>query len=271
MKHGKTERRPMALHSESADVLGYAMSAVSWAQTLELVDEWAGEHQSRFACLCNAHVVMTARRNARLDTAIRQADLALPDGMPIALLMKIGKHRDQKRIAGADLMWRYCERAERSGQSIFLFGSTPHTLTELRLRLRGAFPALVIAGHYSPPFGPMSESEDRRAIEMINGSRAHTVFVGLGCPKQEIWMSEHRGLINGVMIGVGAAFDFHAGVIPRAPVWMQNVGMEWFHRLITEPRRLWRRYLITNLQFLGAIFWHGLFAKARDKRRTTDA
>jgi len=257
----------VALHPESVDVLGYALSAVSWAQALELIEEWAQERQSRFACLCNTHVMMTARSNVRLDRAIRQADLVLPDGMPIALLMRVGKHRDQQRIAGADLMWRYCGKAESSGQSIFLLGGTPHTLELLRLRLHAAFPALAIAGYYSPPFRPMSESEDRHVTDIINGSGAHTVFVGLGCPKQEIWMSEHRGLINAVMLGVGAAFDFHAGLIPRAPAWMQNIGMEWLHRLIREPKRLWHRYLTTNFQFLAVFFWRGLLRRGTAKAR----
>lgn len=261
----------MATRPDLVDVLGYPVNAISWGEVLNLLEEWSKGRQSRFACLCNTHVIMTARSNATLDRAIRDADLRLPDGMPIAILMRFSSGRDQQRIAGPDLMWRYCANAERSGQSIFLLGSTTDTLEGLKLRLENAFPALRIAGYHSPPFRAMTEEEDRYLVELINRSGAHTIFVALGCPKQEIWMSEHRGLINGVMVGVGAAFDFHAGVVPRAPIWMQNVGLEWFHRLLAEPRRLWRRYLIINVQFAGIVFWRGMFGKLRDKRRATDA
>ena len=251
----------MAKQAESVEVADYCISSLDWDQALSLVESWAARHESRYVCMCNTHVVMTARSDVRHDRAIRDADLRLPDGMPIAVLVGLATRRRQSRLSGPDFMWRYCARAERVGQTIFLLGATAKTLERLSLRLLQAFPALKVAGYYAPPFRPLSAEEDGQVIQLVRESRAHAVFVALGCPKQEIWMREHRGLINAVMLGVGAAFDFHAGVVPRAPVWVQNAGMEWLHRLITEPRRLWRRYLSTNVRFLLLMAWRAAFQK----------
>jgi N-acetylglucosaminyldiphosphoundecaprenol N-acetyl-beta-D-mannosaminyltransferase len=140
------------------------------------------------------------------------------------------------------------------GGPIFLYGSAPDTLSKLEEKLRVTFPQLRIAGSYSPPFRPLDVAEEAEVVARINSSGATTVWVSLGCPKQEKWMAKHRGHINAVMVGVGAAFDYHAETIKRAPKWMQDCGLEWLHRLASEPRRLWRRYLVTNTLFvLGAI------------------
>jgi N-acetylglucosaminyldiphosphoundecaprenol N-acetyl-beta-D-mannosaminyltransferase len=146
-------------------------------------------------------------------------------------------------------MWALCERAAKENISVYCYGSTEETLRLLRGQLAAAFPTLEITSE-SPPFRALPTNEDDLAVERINSSGAGIVFVGLGCPKQECWMAEHRGRINAVMIGVGAAFDFHAGTIKRAPKWMQNAGLEWLHRLASEPRRLWKRYLVTNTLFI---------------------
>jgi N-acetylglucosaminyldiphosphoundecaprenol N-acetyl-beta-D-mannosaminyltransferase len=147
-------------------------------------------------------------------------------------------------------MWRYCEWAAANGESIYLYGGSESTLSALTIRLMRAFPRLVIAGATSPPFRPMTVEEDAAAAAAINASGAGTVWVGLGCPKQEFWMDSHRGQVNATMIGVGAAFDYHSGTVRRAPVWLQRLGLEWLYRLGSEPRRLWRRYLFTNAYFV---------------------
>jgi N-acetylglucosaminyldiphosphoundecaprenol N-acetyl-beta-D-mannosaminyltransferase len=133
---------------------------------------------------------------------------------------------------------------------VYFFGSSPDTLEALDQRLSVAFPSLIVGGYESPPFRPLTPQEDADAVARINASGAGLVFVGLGCPKQELWMQAHRGRINAVMLGVGAAFDFHAGTVSRAPAWMRHNGLEWLHRLASEPRRLWRRYLVTNTLFV---------------------
>jgi N-acetylglucosaminyldiphosphoundecaprenol N-acetyl-beta-D-mannosaminyltransferase len=173
--------------------------------------------------------------------------------MPVAWMMRKLGFTQQARLNGPDLMWRYCEVAEREGTSIFLYGNREQTLRALQARLATVFPRLRVAGAIAPPFRRLSAEEDEAAVQRINRSGAGVVFVSLGCPKQEMWMEAHRERIEAVQIGVGAAFDYHAGTLKRAPLWMQQHGMEWLHRLCTEPRRLWRRYLFTNLMFvLGA-------------------
>jgi N-acetylglucosaminyldiphosphoundecaprenol N-acetyl-beta-D-mannosaminyltransferase len=162
-------------------------------------------------------------------------------------------HEDQERISGPDLMLHACEVASNSGVSVFFYGGSPESLQLLQANIIERFPNLKIAGAMSPPFRQLSEVEDEAVVEEINRSGAGIAWVGLGCPKQEAWMHAHRGRVHAVMVGVGAAFDFHAGRIKRAPSWMQRAGLEWLHRLLSEPRRLWRRYLVTNTLFiLGA-------------------
>jgi N-acetylglucosaminyldiphosphoundecaprenol N-acetyl-beta-D-mannosaminyltransferase len=158
---------------------------------------------------------------------------------------------NQQRINGPDLMWKYCALAQSNHESIFLYGGTPQTLQALQQRLISSFPQLKIAGAYSPPFQASTPQEDAEIVRIINASGSGTVWVALGCPKQELWMAQHRGKVNAVMIGVGAAFDYHASTIVRAPLWMQEYGLEWLHRLNAEPTRLWKRYLVTNTLFIA--------------------
>jgi N-acetylglucosaminyldiphosphoundecaprenol N-acetyl-beta-D-mannosaminyltransferase len=231
-------------------VLGSFVDAVSWNEAIEQIACWADEHASRVVSICNVHVVVTASGAPLLKNAINESDMATPDGKPVALVLRFNGFPKQERIAGPDLMWRCCARAADSGQRIFLYGSTEDTLQRLQDRLRTAFPQLQIVGALSPPFRELSPEEDAWFVTEIAKSGAQIVFVGLGCPKQELWMSAHRGRIHAVMIGVGAAFDFHAEIIRRAPEWMQDWGLEWLHRLLSEPRRLWRRYLVTNALFV---------------------
>jgi N-acetylglucosaminyldiphosphoundecaprenol N-acetyl-beta-D-mannosaminyltransferase len=149
-------------------------------------------------------------------------------------------------------MWRYFAAAAPYRESIFLYGGSPDTLERLQARIKATFPDLQIAGTYSPPFRNLTTEEDHAAVEMINRSGATTVWISLGCPKQEVWMAEHKGRIKGVLVGVGAAFGFHAGTTKRAPMWMQRMSLEWLHRLLSEPGRLWKRYLSTNTIFVFA-------------------
>ncbi|WER47336.1 WecB/TagA/CpsF family glycosyltransferase [Cupriavidus sp. WKF15] len=232
-------------------VLGSFINAVSWDEAIAVIHRWAGKRESRYVCICNVHSVVTARSNGEFSKVIKEADMCTPDGAPIAWMLRRLGFPAQERISGPDLMLRYCAHAERIGESIFLYGGRMETLLLLEQRLNEDFPALRIAGLHSPPFRNLTEDEDRQVVEKINNSGAGTVWVGLGCPKQERWMAEHRGTIKAVMIGVGAAFDYHAGTLRRAPIWMQRNGLEWLHRLCSEPSRLWKRYLLTNTLFLG--------------------
>lgn len=231
-------------------ILGSFIDAVTWDEALEAIARWADAGESRQVCICNVHVVATARKDQELSEALKEADMATPDGMPLAWLLRQEGFIDQERINGPDFMARYCELAARTGRLVFFYGSTEETLEKLQDRLLRMFPGLRIAGMHSPPFRPISSEEDEIDVREINASGASVVFVGIGCPKQELWMAQHKGRVKAVMIGVGAAFDFHAGTVKRAPVWMQERGLEWLYRLMSEPRRLWKRYLTTNMIFV---------------------
>lgn len=203
-------------------------------------------------CICNVHSVVRAWQETEFGRVVNEADMATPDGAPVAWMLRRLGHAGQQRINGPDLMWRYCEQAQLRGEPIFFYGGTEETLARMRLMLLAAFPGLKIMGAISPPFRALTPDEDATIVDQINASGAGVVFVSLGCPKQELWMAAHRGRVHAVMIGVGAAFDFHAGTTRRAPRWMQNSGLEWLHRLLSEPRRLGKRYFVTNSLFIFA-------------------
>ncbi len=242
------------MQRNGANVLGAFIDTLNWEQALGTLNQWALARESRYVCITNVHSVVTTSQDAAFARVVEEADMVTPDGAPVAwMLRKLGFPK-QQRINGPDLMWKYCEQASKRGESIFLYGSSDETLAILQPKLLAAFPGLKIAGAISPPFRALSAEEDAADVAQMNASGAGTVWVSLGCPKQEKWMAAHRGRIKAVMIGVGAAFDYHAGTIVRAPLWMQRYGLEWFHRLCSEPGRLWKRYLVTNTLFvLGAI------------------
>ena len=242
---------PESPNRPGAHVVGSYIDAVDRAGCLERIFSWTSRRESRYACLCNVHSVVTARRDPEFHHAIGSADLAVPDGAPVAWRLRALGFAGQPRVSGAELMWSCCARAEAECVPVFLVGSRPETLRALTAHLAREFPRLEVAGCYAPPFRPLTAEEDRQLTSAIADSGAGIVFVALGCPKQERWMAEHRGRIPAVMIGLGAAFDFHAGTARRAPQWMQDFGLEWLHRLASEPRRLWRRYLVTNTLFIA--------------------
>lgn len=249
------------MDQRGARVLGAFINAVDWPTALERISDWIAQRQSRYVCICNVHSVVMASQDAEFGRVVNEADMATPDGAPVAWMLRRLGFAGQRRINGPDLMWKYCEQAQARGEAVFFYGSTLDTLNDLQKRLTQAFPYLMVVGMESPPFRPLSAEEDAAIVERINRSGAGVVFVSLGCPKQEMWMAAHRGRVNAVMIGVGAAFDYHAGTIKRAPVWMQDRGLEWLHRLVSEPRRLWKRYLITNTLFVLGVAWQLLHKK----------
>lgn len=244
----------LSANRQTGRVLGIQIDALNWEDALSRLLAWGRERQSRYVAISNVHVVVTATRDAAYSAVINTADMATPDGEPVAWMLRRLGFAEQTRISGPDLMWALCERCAAKGMPVYFYGSTEATLASLETHLHEALPDLAIAGLESPPFRALTVEEDVAAVARINDSGAGIVFVGLGCPKQEFWMAAHRGRVNAVMIGVGAAFDFHAGLVRRAPRWMREHGLEWMHRLWSEPRRLWRRYLVTNTLFvLGAV------------------
>lgn len=239
-----------------ASVIGCDINAIDWDEALATILYWASRHESRYVCHCNVHSVVTAKRNMKFRRVLNDADMATPDGMPIAWVLRSLGFLGQSRISGPDLMWKYCAMAAKAGHTIYLYGGTRETLDRLSKRLLAAFPGLQIVGAEAPVFREQTPSEAAQTVERINRSGAHAVFVGLGCPKQEYWMAAQRGRISAVMLGVGAAFDYHAGTVRRAPPWMREYGLEWFYRLLSEPRRLLGRYLVTNVLFMVYIAAH---------------
>lgn len=213
---------------------------------------WAGRGESRSVCLANVHVVMEAYDDPAYRDAVNGADLVAPDGMPLVWVLRRMGHGLGDRVYGPTLTLRVLEAAAMQGLPVGFYGAAPHVLAALIENVQREFPGLCVAYSHSPPFREPTPEEDDAAVQDINVSGARILFVGLGCPKQELWMLKHKGRVQCVMLGVGAAFDFHAGATPQAPSWMQDRGLEWLFRLCMEPRRLWKRYLRHNPRF--AIF-----------------
>lgn len=242
-------------------VLEAFVDALSWDDAVGQIVRWGAARESRYVCICNVHSVVTTTRDVEFKIAVNNADMATPDGAPIAWTLRRLGHASQERINGPDLMMKYLAEAERLDQVVYFLGSTEATLAKLRVALAKRFPLLRIGGTHSPPFRPLTREEDEQVVDMINSAGANVVFVGLGCPKQEKWMYDHRGRVNAVMIGVGAAFDYHSGVLKRAPLWWQRNGLEWLYRLGAEPRRLFMRYLVTNTLFAVGLARQFVMAK----------
>lgn len=236
--------------SSFVSLLGTRIDAVSWEQAVARIVRWAVAGEARIVCLCNVHSVISAQRDPALRAAVDRADLATPDGAPLAWLMRKRGYAEQQRINGPDLMWRVLAEAERLQFPVFMLGSTAATLMLLKVAVQNTYPHLPLAGLLAPPFRTLTTAEDDAIVDTINDSGARLLLVGLGCPKQEIWMAKHRQRLHVVMLGVGAAFDYHAGTLKRAPPFWQQHGLEWLYRLAMEPSRLLKRYLVTNTLFL---------------------
>ena len=239
---------------QRVNVAGTRVSATSYEELVKLCAEWTlfeKGGRSRYICVTSVHGVIEARRDQSLRTALEDADVVTPDGMPVVWALRSFGKRHQERVYGPTLMLHLCEAAARAGQKLFLYGARPDTLQQLEERLCSKYVGLTIAGSYAPPFRNLTPQEEADIERQVVASGADLLFVGLSTPKQEKWMHSHRDSLGGVtMIGVGAAFDFHAGRTRQAPLWMQRNGLEWFFRLCVEPGRLWRRYLLTTPRFI---------------------
>ena len=234
--------------SESVNILGIALSVVNIPLASGIIDSWIRKRERHYVCLLNVHCIMESRRKPALRKVYDCAGLRTPDGMPLVWISHCKKHPLVRRVYGPDLMMTLCAVP---GYRHFLYGSSEHVLNALAENLEGRFPQMIVAGKLSPPFRPLTVSEDEHIVRLINNSQADIVWVALGTPRQDFWMRDHRVRLEApVLVGVGAAFDFLSGHKRQAPLWMQRNGLEWLFRLINEPRRLWRRYLIDNPLFL---------------------
>ncbi len=238
----------MELLGEKVDILGVKIDAVNLILACQKINHWIKERRKVYICVAPVSTIVECRRDQVYGKIINEADMVTPDGMPLVWLGRLRGHKDMQRTYGPDLMLALCQEA---GLKHFLYGASEVVLERLQEKLKEYFPSVNIVGHHAPTFSQEVAVESPEIIDRINASQADIVWVALGSPKQDFWMHRHRGRLNApVMIGVGAAFDFLAGVKPQAPRWVQRIGMEWFFRLCCEPKRLWKRYLIGNTQFL---------------------
>lgn len=232
------------------DLFGVQLSATTYDECVEVLMGAARRRQPAVAAHLAVHAVVTAATDPAQRARVNAFDIAAPDGQPVrAALNWFYRTRLPDRVYGPELMLRLCRAAAREGVSIYLYGSTPEVIDLLKCRLPRLAPGLIIAGAESPPFRPLTAEEDAETVRRINDSGAGLVFIGLGCPRQEMFAADHRDSIRAVQLCVGAAFDFHAGNKRMAPAWMQRWSLEWLFRLCQEPRRLFKRYLVTNSIF----------------------
>jgi N-acetylglucosaminyldiphosphoundecaprenol N-acetyl-beta-D-mannosaminyltransferase len=262
MRHGA----PPA--ADKLTVLGVPISKVTMPAVINLVGRWISRGEARQISTCDVHCLMRAQTDARLAEALQNADVVVPDGKPVAWTVRVRFGPGIERVCGPDLMLALCERSAQTGWRHYFYGGADGVAEALAEELQLRYPGLEVAGTECPPFRRQTAAEIAGTRQRILQSRADIVWVGLGCPKQDVWMLENASSLPGVVsIGVGAAFDFHTGRIARAPVWMQRNGLEWFHRLASEPRRLWPRYLVLAPRFVLATLPGTLVMGARRAMR----
>ena len=233
-------------------VLGVRFDAVQISGVVGRMEEWIAQRErAHYIAVSNVHGLMESQHSESFKKVLDAADLCVPDGMPVIWVGRLRGHQMERRVYGPDLFLSFCRETEGKGYRHFFYGGAAGIPEALAEKLREQFPKLEVAGTYSPPFRAITQEEDAEIVEMINGANADVLWVGLGCPKQEIWMNEHRERLRvPVLVGVGQAFDIHAGRLRQAPRWMRENGLEWLFRLAAEPRRLWRRYLVYNSEFV---------------------
>jgi N-acetylglucosaminyldiphosphoundecaprenol N-acetyl-beta-D-mannosaminyltransferase len=241
-----------AVPPASVEVLGIPLALTTYERTMDWMDATIASKQRGYVCVAAVHTVMVCQEDPELRDAVLNSDLTVPDGQPLVWAMNALGHDLPSRVYGPELMERYCERSALTGARVFLYGGRNQgALVQLALNLRRRFPGVKIVGGHSPPFRDLTPDEEQAVVDEINHSNADVVWVGIGVPKQEKWMAAFRDRLEApVLVGVGAAFDFHAGLVPQAPDWMQRTGLEWAYRLAHEPRRLWKRYAKYNPAFV---------------------
>jgi N-acetylglucosaminyldiphosphoundecaprenol N-acetyl-beta-D-mannosaminyltransferase len=239
--------------NERTNVLGVGVSLINMGMAVDRINRWVAAGDRQYVSVCTVHTVMECRRDEQLRQIVNAAGMTTPDGMPLVWLSWLAGHRYVSRVYGPDLM--LAAMAQLIGQRHFFFGGRPGIADRLAVEMQARFPRSLVVGTFTPPIGTAQELCTDQAAELINRARPDIVWVGISSPKQEFWMSCMRPRLEAaVLIGVGAAFDFHTGEARQAPVWMQRFGFEWLFRLVQEPRRLWRRYLIDNPCFLFELF-----------------
>jgi N-acetylglucosaminyldiphosphoundecaprenol N-acetyl-beta-D-mannosaminyltransferase len=248
--------------------LGVRVDAVQIPDVVVRMEEWIARRDGcHFIAVTGMHGVMEAQHDPGFKDVLNAADLVVPDGMPLVWLSRVHGHALRRRVYGPELMLAFCEQTSANAYRHFFYGGKPGVAEKLAKMLTQRFPGICVAGTYSPPFRPLTAEEDEEVVALINAAAADVVWVGLSTPKQERWMSEHRNCLRApVLVGVGAAFDIHSGVVRQAPRWMRENGLEWLFRLLQEPRRLWWRYLGYGSEFVFSVLLDSLRCKTPLRR-----
>lgn len=237
-----------------ANVLGVGVSAINMAQALSLFESWLGNGRKGYVCVTGVHGVMEAQKDPSFRRILNDSLLTIPDGMPTVWVGRLQGFKKMDRVFGPDLMYEVCRLSVENGYSHFFYGGRPGVADQLKAVMTNRFPLLKIVGAWTPPFGPLSRQEEDRLLELVVEKKPDIFWVGLGTPKQERFMAEYSHKIpSKLMVGVGAAFDLHTGLMKDAPDWVKRAGLQWLHRLIQDPGRLWKRYLVNNPKFLWKI------------------
>jgi N-acetylglucosaminyldiphosphoundecaprenol N-acetyl-beta-D-mannosaminyltransferase len=238
-----------------ANILSVGIRCITMIEAIHQMSDWVQQQSRATIHSCTVHTLMESHRDPKLRTIINQADLATPDGMPLVWLCRFQGQKEVTRVYGPDLMLAYCEHSVVAGYRHFFYGGAPGVAEQLATTLQQRYPGLQVAGTHAPPFRSVGTKEDEAVIEAINALQPDIIWVGLGTPKQDYWLAQHRHLLNApVLVAVGAAFDMLSGNLPQAPLWMQRSGIEWLFRLYQEPRRLAYRYLVYNPLFMMHVF-----------------
>lgn len=231
-------------------ILRTRIHCLNYEDATHTIVQWAKDRQSCYVCAANVHMLMEAWDSLEFAKVLEDAAMVTPDGMPLVWGLRLLGFPDASRVYGPTLTLHICEAAAGAQIPIGLYGGTPESLREFTKFLESKFPSIRISCAISPPFRPLTSEEDNEYTQTITNSGVKILLVGIGCPKQEKWMAAHQGKVQAVMLGVGAAFDFHSGQVKQAPTFMQQAGLEWLFRLIMEPRRLWKRYIYNNPRYI---------------------
>lgn len=234
----------------TCNIMGVNLAAIDMPWLIEFTKRYIKELSGNYMCVSNVHTTVMSFDDAEYCAVQNGGIMAIPDGGPLSSVGRKRGFSGMKRTTGPDYMKEMLKISNEERYRHFFYGSTEETLKKLQRTLKRSYPNVQVAGMFSPPFRTLSAQEDEEIVHMINESNADFVWIGLGAPKQERWMAEHQGKIKGFMIGVGAAFDYEAGNIDRAPMWMQKANLEWLYRLLQEPKRLFKRYFYTNTKFI---------------------
>ncbi|EOR28257.1 bacterial polymer biosynthesis protein, WecB/TagA/CpsF family [Clostridium sartagoforme AAU1] len=261
METSYCENNKMEIDLKTCNILGVNINVTNMRETIKFIISNIQNLKGNYICISNVHTTVMAYENEHYKSIQNFGVLALPDGGPLSVVSKIRGFNEAERVTGPDLMGEIFKISKEKGYKHYFYGSTEETLENLIKNIKNKFPNLEVVGAFSPPFRELNDEEDKVIIKEINSRNADFVWVGLGAPKQEEWMYKHKNKVNSVMIGVGAGFDYYAERIKRAPIWMQKHNLEWLFRLAQDPKRLFKRYLVTNSKFIYLNIKHLGFRK----------